>query len=260
MSIDTKNPRFPAPAPDTALWRYSNLPKLLSLLTSKKLYLPSLRSLQREDPFEGYPLIRARRLARQLSQDSDFADRFFHQLYPTQPTVTDSAFRRQFISLLNGKAFELHDTCFVSCWHGRQHESAALWRLYSQEYGVAIRSSVKKLAENILAKGNAILGSVRYTDYESGDIDLTNALVPVFTKQISYEHEHEVRLLVELNNTDKTKSGILLDCEPQLLIEEIVVSPYAEQWIANIISDVTFRLGFEKISIRKSKLLNTDID
>jgi len=36
---------------------------------------------------------------------------------------------------------KLRDELYVSCWHSNQHESAAMWALYSRTSGIAIRTT-----------------------------------------------------------------------------------------------------------------------
>jgi hypothetical protein len=49
-----RHPTFtPTPNEDSKLWRYMNLPKFLSLLQTKSLFLCNLELMARSDLFEG---------------------------------------------------------------------------------------------------------------------------------------------------------------------------------------------------------------
>ncbi|WP_027991950.1 DUF2971 domain-containing protein [Sinorhizobium meliloti] len=256
MPIDTNHPNFPAPANEVALWRYSNLPKLLSLLVTKTLFLPSLKLLRRDDPFEGAMSQANRRLATSLSSDDELAKRYFGEHFPD---LSDNAlvnFKAQFIGLLNGEIFALADKCFASCWHARTRESAALWKLYAEtQAGVAISSSVEKLCDAINTDRSLILGSIRYCDFDTEFINLDNALNAAFTKRDSYEHEHEVRLLYTNFEGNDRPVGVSIACEPSKLISEVVVSPYSDGWMVETVQEVIRRLGYE-FPVRKSRLMD----
>ncbi|RWP06447.1 DUF2971 domain-containing protein [Mesorhizobium sp.] len=260
MAVDPKHPNFPAPAADTTIWRYSSLPKLLSLLVTKELFLPSLRNLRRDDPFEGTPTLQNRRLAAALSSDEAFAEQFFQTHYPDIQGKLLVNFKLSIISSLDGTNLSLADTCFVNCWHARRQESAALWKLYAEtQAGVAIKSSVATLCEAIETDKDTILGAVRYCDFENTYTDMGNALTAVFTKRDSYEHEHEVRLLLWDMDVKGASSGKTISCNPSKMIEEIVVSPYSDDWMVATVAEVVRRMGFE-FPVRKSRLMNPSLD
>lgn len=46
-------PRCQQPEQDTKLWRYTDIPKFLELITSGKLWVSNLDVLAKDDPFEG---------------------------------------------------------------------------------------------------------------------------------------------------------------------------------------------------------------
>lgn len=257
MPVDPNHETFPAPSGDTTIWRYSSLPKLLSLLVKKELFLPSLRCLRRDDPFEGTPTLMNRRLAAALSDDT-FAENYFRSNFPGKSV--NLGFRGHFITLLEGNLTSLADTCFVSCWHARRQESAALWKLYAETpAGVAIKSSVSSLCGAIVETDlPMILGAVRYCDFDSTYTDLGNGLNAAFTKRDSYEHEHEVRLLLWDHDVKGESIGRTIGCNPSTMIEEVVVSPYSEDWMVSTVSEVVRRIGFE-FPVRKSRLMDTSI-
>ncbi|MER8925795.1 DUF2971 domain-containing protein [Mesorhizobium sp. M0859] len=259
MPVDTKHPNFPGPPADTTIWRYSSLPKLLSLLVTKELFLPSLRSLRKDDPFEGAPTFQDRRLAARLIDDEAFSEKYFKHNYREMKGEALVAFKKGLISILDGTIFSLPDTCFVSCWHARKQESAALWKLYAEaQAGVAIKSSAARLCEAIETDKAIILGAVSYRDFESTYTDVTNGLNAAFTKRDSYEHEHEVRLLYWDMHVQGESSGKTIPCNPSKMIEEVVVSPYSEDWMVSTVSAVVRSMGFE-FPVRKSRLMDTSI-
>nr|WP_166487946.1 hypothetical protein [Mesorhizobium ciceri] len=105
MPVDPNHATFPAPSGDTTIWRYSSLPKLLSLLVTKELFLPSLRCLRRDDPFEGTPTLMNRRLAAALADDT-FAENYFRSNYPNTKSL-NPGFRDHFYHLAGGQLSQL---------------------------------------------------------------------------------------------------------------------------------------------------------
>ena len=54
----------------------------------------------------------------------------------------------------------------INCWHKNEHESVAMWKLYSSwSEGVAIQTTVSKL-KRIDERADYVIGRVRYLDYE----------------------------------------------------------------------------------------------
>ena len=69
MPVTIDHPDFLAPPGETIIWRYMSFTKLLSLLTTRSLFLASLDELRKEDPFEGIPPNINRQLSRELLSD-----------------------------------------------------------------------------------------------------------------------------------------------------------------------------------------------
>jgi hypothetical protein len=62
---------------------------------------------------------------------------------------------------------------FVNCWHMNEHESAAIWRLYSQsDEAICVQSTFNRLAEVLPSYAN--VGAVRYLNYDTDPIDMSN--------------------------------------------------------------------------------------
>jgi hypothetical protein len=73
-----------------------------------------------------------------------------------------TGFRQLFRELLNG-----------NCWCLNEHESAALWKLFSTtNYGIAIQSTVERFARSFdyYPKHKVVIGEVQYIDYAADDV------------------------------------------------------------------------------------------
>src|SRR5690242_3376851 len=99
---------FQQPAdPSTKVWRYMDLPKLISLLADRTLYFSRLDLLR--DTHEGSTPKR---------------------MVETRDAVMRQVGAGQHINSASDSRKEWRTTAFVSCWHLGNHESEAMWRLY----------------------------------------------------------------------------------------------------------------------------------
>ena len=116
----------------------------------------------------------------------------------------------------------------VSCWHEGEHESDAMWKLYSGSgQGIAIESNVGQLRRSLEAEGLQI-DRVRYMDFERDPIEKGHRRYRGFVKRKSFEHEREVRGTILLREEGK---GVLVGCDLDILITRIHVSPLAEDFV-----------------------------
>jgi hypothetical protein len=73
--------------------------------------------------------------------------------------------------------------CYINSWHMNEHESAAMWRLYSKsDEAICIQTTFKRLAEQLPDYVSA--GEVNYIDYETGIIPEGNILTPFLCKRM----------------------------------------------------------------------------
>jgi hypothetical protein len=83
---------------------------------------------------------------------------------------------------------------YLSCWHYSQHESAAMWSLYQRDgYGIAVRSTFRRLTESFKSERLIYAGLVKYVDFDTSVIPDDNSYAPYLYKRLSFEHEHEMR-------------------------------------------------------------------
>lgn len=217
-----------------SVWRYLDFTKYVSLLDSSALYLP--RADRLGDPFEGT---------------------FGRGVPPLDPIETPGG-QKSFVAGSMEHRPELlkfyrrlRCWTYVSCWHANEFESAAMWRLYASPYpAVAIRSSYAALCQAL--PENTFIGLVQYIDFDRGWVPDTNTIWPFFYKRISFEHEHEVRVVFQdirsgnatpfRANNEEGKS-IPLDLES--IVREVIVAPTSPAWFKQLVSSVTARYGYE---------------
>src|ERR1019366_8319927 len=87
---------------------------------------------------------------------------------------------------------------FVNCWHEANHESMAMWDLYSPRLGsVAIRSSVGRIKKAIEADTSTVMiGRIQYLNWATHGAFPGNVIAMCLRKEQSYKHEAEVRLVM----------------------------------------------------------------
>ena len=165
----------------------------------------------------------------------------------------------------------------ISCWHESRHESEAMWRLYaSANGGIAVKTNFDVFVKSIRTNEQIHIGQVQYVDYDRDQIPEDNLLSPYLHKRKSFEHEREVRAIVqkppigsslsELRSSiqnmpieeiarwqDICDIGLDYEVDLNLLIQEVVVSHFAPEWLLNLVKSVTKRYELE-IPINRSRL------
>jgi hypothetical protein len=224
------------------IWRYIDLAKFLDLLGRSHIYLPRLDKLQRDDPFEG--------------------------------NVPDGIFSNSPLAEHITKIRALVETtAFVSCWHQNDHESVAMWKIYSDE-GLAIQSTVGRLARavNINRDWALTISAVRYGDRwwerrtREGHMDIMGAVV---TKREAFEYEREIRAVCIKMPPDTTSevgepyvdlnfsghpTGLYVPVNVATLVERVYVSPGKPRWFKELVLDLMGRMDADCIPVESSVL------
>ncbi len=228
-------------APDDTkakIWRYMDLAKFLSILDRRELYFARLDKLSEFDPFEGYytNLI----LLFEHQEFEDMPDEWKESTGINDPKIFET------IVHSNKKIRELvkyhREVTFVNSWYMKEHESAAMWKLYlSNNEGIAIQSTYQRLVDALADYEDfeVYLGKIKYIDYEKEMIPMGNTLSPFVYKRKSFEHEDELRLLIWTpqhgkndilnpdNNKYKNVPGLYVPVDLKVLIEKVYVAPNA---------------------------------
>ena len=240
-----KESPFCNPPPDNAvLWRYMDFTKFVSLLDKQALFFARADKL--EDPFEGY-----------LPNINREAARRFFEGYPDH-------LQTMLKSIKEGSRFML-----INCWHENDHESAAMWKLYSKDdNGIAIKTNFDSFARSFTTTQDIFIGKVSYIDYETDPLPHNSLLNVFLCKRKSFEHENEVRAIVQIpppGDQNEGREGVIdlsqdicdvgndYEVNLSLLIKEVIVSPYAPNWHLELIQSIAARYSSEAPVI-KSRL------
>lgn len=218
------------------IWRYMGFSHFVSLLESQCLHFT--RPNQFPDPFEGTVPRRMRdRLAKEHSDPNTVLGK-----NPTLP--------HDILAWL---------TC-VNCWYVSDHESDAMWKLYSKnDEGIAIQSTFRRLTECFDSdrKLQINAGMIKYMDFEEDDLDDDEGFSTVFIKRNHFEHEKELRAIVYPVSDEDDEEIIDLNApaEPvfptgrkipvnlETLIEAVYVSPVRQDWFMSLVQSVVKRYG-----------------
>lgn len=222
---------------ETKIWRYMDFTKYMSILETKSLYFPLISELN--DPFEG-----------SFSRgNKQFRPLVYKHLKPRIDIGT--------------LVHKLRSWVAVSCWHMSDHESAAMWNLYSKsEEAICIQSTYSSLRD-VLGEDIQI-GTVQYVDYEKDWIPEDNPLLPFLYKRKSFEYESEIRAIINLSpieslNVERVsgsapKNGIYKKVEFQKLIHKIYIAPNSAPWFYDLVKKVCNTYGLENIEVIQSSL------
>ena len=157
---------------------------------------------------------------------------------------------------------------YVSCWHMGNHESMAMWRGYGDgPYGVAIRTTFGHLDDGLPTTppdveplgSDIFIGRVHYLDYDS-EVDQVphddNVYGPFICKSVVYRHESEVRAVCLPRFASlETKPRVMpVPIDLQQVVQQIVVSPLAEPWFAEVVESTCDRFGFTFPVVRSESL------
>lgn len=227
---------YEIPTADAKLWRYMDFTKYVSLLSSRGLYFTRADCF--EDIFEGAKGLRKNK----AKWDSHYLE-FFRSAIKNPPEgykceLSDSEVDEQAQKLLSdmeagGEA--LKRRTYASCWHVGDHESEAMWRLYSSfiDNAVAVRTSYQKLYVSLGRDPSIKIGRIKYIDLKKNYAGVNDAF---WRKRKSFEHEREVRALLLDSRSQDT--GKIVPCDLEVLIEEVFVSPKAPLWFIRLVNDV----------------------
>ena len=211
------HPLLEPPPEGAVLWRYMDFTKFVSLLETSALFF--CRPDQLGDPFEG-------------SISSATPPLLAGEPQVGSPIKQGNLDFRWFTRLAR-----------VSCWHMGESESEAMWRLYTRERdGVAIKTIFGRFKEALVGEEGVSVSRVWYRDYRTDRIPFGNALLPLFHKRLTFQHEQEVRA-VYLGVPSDDATGGYFKVDLLELVEEIVVAPFAEDWFVDLVRSLAERHG-----------------
>ena len=241
---------------DVILWKYMDFTKFVSILENSALFFPRADKLG--DPFEG-----------SVPKNNISSRPIWH------PDLTEKD------TIMYGFVIQqIPRFTLINCWHRSNHESEGMWKLYaSVDGGIAIRTNLINLIESFKTNEHIHVGQVKYVDYERDSIPEDNSLFPYLYKRKSFEHEREVRAIIQklplgiretelkdgIRNMSTEKinqwldfceNGIHYDIDINHLIQEVVIAHFAPEWLLDLVTQVAKRYGL-KSPINRSYLADS---
>ena len=221
MSLQSRlaHPCFPQPEnPNVSVWRYMDLSRFIWLLSKRELYFTRLDRLQ--DPFEGSSTRKTIDGLRLVLEQIGLPD---------------------VLNNLMALYRESRTTMYVNCWYCGDSESEAMWKLYCPNgNGVAIRCSYSQLAQSVAADEQVYIGCITYIDHEKHAFRDSNIFFPVMHKRVAFSHEHEVRLVKQVEKVKDTDQplGVTIKWDPMEHVSAVFVDPYAAEYHFQAVSAI----------------------
>ena len=247
----TQDNRFDI-APETKLWRYMSFSKFAALLHQKELVLTPVYMF--DDPYEGAGG-KEKNLDKFTKALVDyFWDKVSAELGGLQVSNEDlQQYMKGYIKAASDMGKSNRYFTFVNCWHENEVESEAMWKLYTagQPDGIAIQTTygaLKKAIDDI----DVQIGRVTYENYETAFLPGDSYF---WYKRKSFEHEREVRVMIEANDEQrkdfaeiykKNEFTITHPVDLDTLIENVYVSPYASDWVKDVVDEELKLCGLNK--------------
>ena len=251
--------------PSGYIWRYMDFTKFMAMLESKSLYFPRADRLG-DDKYEcTFPRGNLKNLLNAINTQLERLN-----LPPERAAEKEAVYKNE-IDLYVNATNKVRKTCFVSCWHMNQHESAAMWKLHlSQNEGIAIRSTTERLekeTENYRGPiqpgypGAISIGEVKYIDYEEEQISDRSWLNFLMHKRISFKHEQELRAVywgLDLSGDLCSKDGHNIKLNLNSLIDRVFVAPTAALWFKTLVENSIEKWGLH-IEVEQSSLARSPL-
>ncbi len=250
-------PSRKAPLPKRAdyLWRYFDIHKFIHLLQNKTIRFTRMDLF--EDPQEGIPLsafvTHAEKMNLQLIDNKPIGE-----LILDDSPLNDAPLMRKELNTINA----IQKSSFLTCWFAEQRESVAMWNLYSNDDGVAVKIPFGKLSRQLKTeKDNNISayygGRLVYQDFKNIYNSTTDKKVGkvALRKDHSFSHESEFRFVVRTKDHHLAIAGI--DSHPLSLKNlgmQVICHPRMATWkkknVQNLLADAGLPNAWQQSSIR----------
>jgi len=241
------------------IWRYLDLPKFLDLIQNQELFFTRADKMREIDKFEGsYLTQHSMNLnSKLLNENIDM-------------NLTAKNFNLREFAKLDLQMYEYHEKftineTFVNCWHLSDYESMAMWKIYSNIFGMAIQSNYTNLCNSFIdnkwthydTRNSIYIGKVNYIDRLKTAIPSGNTFFPFLYKSIGYQFEQEMRCIISTMGLDKEAKNpdfIRVKVDLDQLISNIYLHPSAPDWYRKNIVQLCTQHGINEAKIRNSNL------
>lgn len=250
------HPCFKEPAkPHTRIWRYIDLAKFIDLLQTQSVYFTRADFLRQFDKQEG---VSVTRLSKQINKS--LADKVLP--FPETIGIPLEAYLEMEEQTEKIHEERLLKETYINCWHMADFENFAMWKIYSDTFGVAIESTYEALSDSFMdddwsfynESKKIYIGKVIYIDRNTFIMPKDNIFWPYMHKIREFSYENELRCIISNWNASPETLGIKVKINLGDLIKKIHVSPFAPEWFKSSIEDLCRKYSIDSKKVVQSNL------
>ena len=139
-----------------------------------------------------------------------------------------------------------------------------MWRIYSKDgYGITVQSTFSRLRQILETDVNNdfMLGLVQYIHYNSEPMIEMSRAAPFIYQRKSFEHEKELRAVVDLfpSGVDRStlengseNAGVKVPVNLGVLLEKVYIAPLAPTWFAELVGAKMKKHGLNVVPIHSN--------
>jgi hypothetical protein len=241
---------------DKTVWRYLPFAKYISLLAYGAVWFSKLNILvDKFDKDEGaMPAIAAAEM---------------HAEHQAHKRLFGPSIHKQIDNMNSRNVEDARELIVVSCWFEDEHESKEMWDKYAGGDGVAIKSTIRALAEHIFCEPQfSVIGRVQYVELSKHGMshyEANQGHERAYLKGLSFSREREIRITtmslrgpmcVNMDGTiprpeeyagsganNFENPGIFIKADTAALIHGTVVHPGAPVWFELLIRHLVKQSG-----------------
>lgn len=245
-----------------SLFRYMSKDKLLSLLISKSVYMPTMDRF--DDKLEGISTYDITEI--KVHYETCFIDRE-EEIAPAmlKDWKEQKEISASHLKAISKKMIWNQKAHYVSCWFSSDRESDGMWRNYAKENGFAIKVNRKQfqkkvkqsIAINSLSESQSlVVGRVKYQDFPRviEDEQANTVLYLAFRKDESFEHEKEYRLVIIDKSEEDKPNHFLYELENFEELDITIIAHPAMNRDVYIKAKAEFEALGNHIKVQKSEL------
>ena len=220
-----ENVKIISAPPEEVIWRYMPLEQLFALLWKKALHFSPLAVM--DDKSEGELPSRAwEETKKKLPQD-----------------ILDGRGCMDAETMMAIMVAQRRMDACINCWYINGSDSYDMWHEFAPKNGVAIQSTVRRLASCFCECQTPItIGVVTYFAPEEEDKYTREAFYGLlYIKRKPFQYQRELRALAYRVNVG---GGVDIPVKVEALIERLALSPELRDWAVPVIKDTLRRYGF----------------
>lgn len=243
--INYCHPCFIEPRECEKTWRYLSLPKFIDFIKSKTLHFTRADVMRGIDKNEGLLFTkRHKEIHKEISENPEQLAKVFPDIKKTGKEILEME------EIRNSKHEQkVVNQVYINCWHLNKSENFAMWKVYSDNFGVCLQSTYGDLYQGfsdgeweMVKECNRIFaGKVSYINTRTETIPQDYSSRPFMYKIEEFAYENELRFVIyDPNEKSQFKK---IQVNPEKLINRIYISPFAPDWFEDVIRDLCKKYG-----------------